>query len=109
MLCIPEQLFNSAHTAESESSFQHVLCFIYLSLISEHRVAIFYLHGPIHRIKILIKDNTVIVFIWYYYERQVPNFLRTFELSDRSFLKNLYYFRFLPLSGYSVPVSVSAR
>ena len=40
------------------------------SLISQHTVAIFYLHGPIPFIKILIKDNTVIVFIWSYYATQ---------------------------------------
>ena len=76
MFCIPEQLFNSAHTAESKGLFMwpglftyvHWLsacaCFIYFSFISQHTVSVFYLISSIPCIKILIKDNTVIVFIW---------------------------------------------
>ena len=41
-----------------------------LSLISQHAGAIFYLHGPIPCINILIKDNTATVNMWSYYARQ---------------------------------------
>ena len=76
------------------TGFQHVLCFIYLSLISQHTVTIFYLHGPILCIKVLIKDSTVTVFMVFItvcmlmiviMQDRVPNFLKAFELFDGIF------------------------
>ena len=99
MLCIPEQLFimlnlrgclyDWFHSLKC-TGFQRVICFICLSLISQHTVAVFYLHSPIPCIEILIKDNTGIVFIWssllgLYVHDRVANFLRTFELFDGIF------------------------
>ena len=133
MLCIPEQLFNSAHTAESKGLFMRpglftyvhwlsacTLFYLLISLISQHTVSVFYLHSSAPCIKIVIKDNTVRAFIWSsllclyvhdsHYAKRAPKFSRTFELFDGiQFLNKLYYFLFMPLSRYCFPLIVSAR
>ena len=88
---------------------------IYLSLISQHTVAIFYLHGPIPCIKILIKDNTVTVFISRVHmvllcKTEFQNFfMNRLWAFQWIFFNKLYYFCFVPLSRYSVPLSVSVK
>ena len=82
-----------------------MLCFIYLGLISQHTVSVFYLQSSIPCITILTKDNTIIVFIWSsslrlhvhdgHYAKKAPDFLRIFELFDGIVPEQAVLFSFL--------------